>query len=93
MKREAKEDAGFDVDSFKLYETQEGSALDLKKRPYEFVCHYFEFDSPSDVLQPQDPDRLIYRAEWIALDDFRGLGLYYDFHREIIKKFWTEKGS
>jgi len=90
MQREALEDAGLSANLKGLYKHQEGTAFDSKKRPYEFVCHYFEIETPTDKLTPQDPDRLIYRAEWIEPDDFKSLGLYYDFQREIIEKFWAE---
>ncbi len=88
--REAKEDAGLDVTVKRLYQKQEGTTHDLKKRPYAFECHYFVVTSNSDVLRPQDPDQLVYRAEWIDQQTFRSLGLYYEYQREVIKAFWTE---
>lgn len=88
--RECKEDAGLDVEVGKLYKHQEGTAQDLKKRAYEFECHYFEVKASSDALRPQDPDQLVYRAEWIGRDEFRNLGLYYEYQREVIKSYWDE---
>lgn len=87
--RECKEDAGINVDVGDLYKHQEGTAQDVKKRAYGFECHYFEVKSPTDTLQPQDPDQLIYRAEWIAEHQLKDLGLYYEYQREVIKAYWN----
>lgn len=88
--REAKEDAGLDVKIQRLYQKQEGTAHDLKKRPYKFECHYFVVHADGDALHPQDPDQLVYRAEWIDRQTFRSLGLYYEYQREVIQAFWDE---
>jgi len=90
--REAKEDAGVQVKIERLYQKQEGTTHDLKKRPYEFECHYFVVAADSHALRPQDPDQLVYRAEWIDRQSFDSLGLYYEYQRQIIESFWDELG-
>ncbi len=88
--RECQEDAGLSVKVGKLYKHQQGTAQDFKKRAYEFECHYFEVNASSTALQPQDPDKLVYRAEWIAHPQLKDLGLYYEYQREVIEAYWKE---
>lgn len=88
--REVREDAGLDVKIKRLYNEQEDTTEDEKKQPYRFTSHYFEVETGSEMLRPQDPDQQVYRAEWISKNQFLTLGLMYEYQREIIKSFWTE---
>lgn len=88
--REVREDAGLDVKIKRLYDKQEDTAEDGKKQPYRFASHYFEVETNSKTLQPQDPDQQVYRAEWISKDQFTALGLLYEYQRKVINSYWAE---
>ncbi len=88
--RETLEDTGLKVKVKRRYKQQSGTAQDVKKRDYKFTCDYYEVEAPGTALKPQDPDERIYLADWVAREQIESLGLYYEFQREVIRKFFDE---
>jgi len=88
--REVHEETGLVTTIQRLFRKQQDKTEDFRRQVYPFTSHYFELETTSETLRPQDPDQQTYRAEWISKEQFEVLGLLYEYQRDVIQAFWSE---